>query len=264
LVTSIGSRDREINAQLLKELSMWSPLEDMTGGDHPGREIAADQIADFLRTHRFGPHNCVAWGAGCFRPSIELIVERRHGARNRRIHRRHRRLREIIEVVRSGVLGIFTHYPKDLKHALGFLIRREGSPPLLLAWGGARGWSGACADIRRESTPNAWFLDRPFVIRIETLGGDISRGCGSSRHGSALFAPASFYIERQYQRTNTAATLWWRLGSGVLSAVDRPSLACMVAAAPSLPRLFDCRDVLVKISPQARWSKIVKKISFRG
>jgi putative Mg2+ transporter-C (MgtC) family protein len=71
-----------------------------------------------------------------------------------------------------------------------------------------------------------------FVIAGLTLGGDISRVAAQVVTGSG-FICAGVILHRgaDIRGLNTAATLWCISATGVLAAVDRPLLACMVACA---------------------------------
>src|SRR5450432_4586484 len=71
-----------------------------------------------------------------------------------------------------------------------------------------------------------------FVIAGLTLGGDISRVAAQVVTGSG-FICAGVILHRgtDIRGLNTAATLWCASAMGVLSAVNRPLLACLVASA---------------------------------
>jgi putative Mg2+ transporter-C (MgtC) family protein len=98
-----------------------------------------------------------------------------------------------------------------------------------------------------------------FVIAGLSLGGDVSRVAAQVVTGSG-FICAGVILHRgaNISGLNTAATLWCASAVGVLSGVDRPSLACMVAAATLLTNvaLHYVEHVLVKISAA---SKMVPK-----
>ena len=98
-----------------------------------------------------------------------------------------------------------------------------------------------------------------FVIAGLGLGGDISRVAAQVVTGSG-FICAGVILHRgaNISGLNTAATLWCASAVGMLSAVDRPSLACMVAAATLFTNvcLHFVEHVLVKISAA---SKMVPK-----
>jgi putative Mg2+ transporter-C (MgtC) family protein len=71
-----------------------------------------------------------------------------------------------------------------------------------------------------------------FTISGLTLGGDVSRVAAQVVTGSG-FICAGVILHRgtDIRGLNTAATLWCASAMGVLSAVDRPLLACLVASA---------------------------------
>jgi putative Mg2+ transporter-C (MgtC) family protein len=71
-----------------------------------------------------------------------------------------------------------------------------------------------------------------FVIAGLTLGGDISRVAAQVVTGSG-FICAGVILHRgaDIRGLNTAATLWCTSAMGVLAAVNRPLLACMVGSA---------------------------------
>ena len=98
-----------------------------------------------------------------------------------------------------------------------------------------------------------------FVIAGLSMGGEISRVAAQVVTGSG-FICAGVILHRgaNISGLNTAATLWCASAVGVLSAVDRPSLACLVAAATLLTNvcLHFVEHVLVKISAA---SKMVPK-----
>jgi putative Mg2+ transporter-C (MgtC) family protein len=77
-----------------------------------------------------------------------------------------------------------------------------------------------------------------FVIAGLSLGGDVSRVAAQVVTGSG-FICAGVILHRgaNISGLNTAATLWCASAMGVLSGVDRPLLACMVAAATLLTNI---------------------------
>src|SRR5476649_907621 len=77
-----------------------------------------------------------------------------------------------------------------------------------------------------------------FTISGLTLGGDVSRVAAQVVTGSG-FICAGVILHRgaDVRGLNTAATLWCASAMGVLSGVDRPLLACMVAAATLLTNI---------------------------
>jgi len=94
-----------------------------------------------------------------------------------------------------------------------------------------------------------------FVIAGLSMGGEISRVAAQVVTGSG-FICAGVILHRgaNISGLNTAATLWCASAVGVLSAVDRPSLACLVAAATLLTNvcLHFVEHVLVKISAASK------------
>lgn len=94
-----------------------------------------------------------------------------------------------------------------------------------------------------------------FVIAGLSLGGDISRVAAQVVTGSG-FICAGVILHRgaNISGLNTAATLWCASAVGVLSGVDRPLLACMVAAATLFTNvvLHYVEHVLVKISAASK------------
>lgn len=89
-----------------------------------------------------------------------------------------------------------------------------------------------------------------FVIAGLSLGGDVSRVAAQVVTGSG-FICAGVILHRgtDIRGLNTAATLWCASAMGVLSGVDRPLLACMVAAVTLLTNvaLHYVEHVLVKM-----------------
>jgi putative Mg2+ transporter-C (MgtC) family protein len=77
-----------------------------------------------------------------------------------------------------------------------------------------------------------------FTISGLTLGGDISRVAAQVVTGSG-FICAGVILHRgtDVRGLNTAATLWCASAMGVLSAVNRPLLACLVASAVLLTNI---------------------------
>jgi putative Mg2+ transporter-C (MgtC) family protein len=77
-----------------------------------------------------------------------------------------------------------------------------------------------------------------FTISGLTLGGDVSRVAAQVVTGSG-FICAGVILHRgtDIRGLNTAATLWCASAMGVLSAVDRPLLACLVASAVLLTNI---------------------------
>jgi putative Mg2+ transporter-C (MgtC) family protein len=71
-----------------------------------------------------------------------------------------------------------------------------------------------------------------FTISGLTLGGDVSRVAAQVVTGSG-FICAGVILHRgaDIRGLNTAATLWCASAMGVLAAVDRPLLACLVSGA---------------------------------
>jgi putative Mg2+ transporter-C (MgtC) family protein len=71
-----------------------------------------------------------------------------------------------------------------------------------------------------------------FTISGLTLGGDVSRVAAQVVTGSG-FICAGVILHRgtDIRGLNTAATLWCASAMGVLAAVDRPLLSCLVAGA---------------------------------
>jgi len=94
-----------------------------------------------------------------------------------------------------------------------------------------------------------------FVVAGLSLGGDVSRVAAQVVTGSG-FICAGVILHRgaNISGLNTAATLWCASAVGMLSAVDRPSLACMVAAATLVTNvcLHFVEHVLVKISAASK------------
>jgi putative Mg2+ transporter-C (MgtC) family protein len=94
-----------------------------------------------------------------------------------------------------------------------------------------------------------------FVIAGLSMGGEISRVAAQVVTGSG-FICAGVILHRgaNISGLNTAATLWCASAVGMLSAVDRPSLACMVAAATLVTNvcLHFVEHVLVKISAASK------------
>jgi putative Mg2+ transporter-C (MgtC) family protein len=90
-----------------------------------------------------------------------------------------------------------------------------------------------------------------FVIAGLSLGGDVSRVAAQVVTGSG-FICAGVILHRgtDIRGLNTAATLWCASAMGVLSGVNRPLLACMVASATLLTNigLHYVEHVLVKMS----------------
>src|SRR5258707_1564534 len=98
-----------------------------------------------------------------------------------------------------------------------------------------------------------------FVIAGLSLGGDVSRVAAQVVTGSG-FICAGVILHRgaNISGLNTAATLWCASAVGMLSAVDRPSLACMGAAATLFTNV--CFDFLVHVLVQiSAASKMVPK-----
>jgi putative Mg2+ transporter-C (MgtC) family protein len=94
-----------------------------------------------------------------------------------------------------------------------------------------------------------------FVIAGLGLGSEASRVAAQVVTGSG-FICAGVILHRgaSISGLNTAATLWCASAVGVMSAVDRPSLACMVAAATLVTNiaLHYVEHVLVKISATSK------------
>jgi putative Mg2+ transporter-C (MgtC) family protein len=90
-----------------------------------------------------------------------------------------------------------------------------------------------------------------FVIAGLSLGGDVSRVAAQVVTGSG-FICAGVILHRgtDIRGLNTAATLWCASAMGVLSGVDRPILACLVASATLLTNvvLHYVEHVLLKMS----------------
>jgi putative Mg2+ transporter-C (MgtC) family protein len=98
-----------------------------------------------------------------------------------------------------------------------------------------------------------------FVIAGLSLGGDISRVAAQVVTGSG-FICAGVILHRgtDVRGLNTAATLWCASAMGVLAAVGRPLLACMVASATLLTNitLHYVEHALVKISVDGAEKKL--------
>jgi putative Mg2+ transporter-C (MgtC) family protein len=77
-----------------------------------------------------------------------------------------------------------------------------------------------------------------FTIAGLTLGGEASRVAAQVVTGSG-FICAGVILHRgaDIRGLNTAATLWCASAMGVLSAVDRPMLSCLVASAVVLTNI---------------------------
>ncbi len=90
-----------------------------------------------------------------------------------------------------------------------------------------------------------------FVIAGLVLGGEISRVAAQVVTGSG-FICAGVILHRgaDVRGLNTSATLWCASAMGVLSGVNRPLLACLVAAAVLLTNitLHYVEHVLVKMT----------------
>jgi putative Mg2+ transporter-C (MgtC) family protein len=77
-----------------------------------------------------------------------------------------------------------------------------------------------------------------FVISGLVLGGDISRVAAQVVTGSGfLCAGVILHRGTDIRGLNTAATLWCTSAMGVLAAVNRPLLACLVAGAVLLTNI---------------------------
>jgi putative Mg2+ transporter-C (MgtC) family protein len=92
-----------------------------------------------------------------------------------------------------------------------------------------------------------------FVIAGLTLGGEISRVAAQVVTGSG-FICAGVILHRgtDVRGLNTAATLWCTSAMGVLTGVNRPLLACMVASATLATNiaLHYVEHVLIKMTAQ--------------
>jgi putative Mg2+ transporter-C (MgtC) family protein len=89
-----------------------------------------------------------------------------------------------------------------------------------------------------------------FVIAGLSLGGDVSRVAAQVVTGSGFIcAGVILHQGTDIRGLNTAATLWCTSAMGVLAAVNRPLLACMVASATLLTNvaLHYVEHVLVKM-----------------
>jgi putative Mg2+ transporter-C (MgtC) family protein len=77
-----------------------------------------------------------------------------------------------------------------------------------------------------------------FTISGLTLGGDVSRVAAQVVTGSG-FICAGVILHRgtDIRGLNTAATLWCASAMGVLAAVNRPLLACLVGSAVMLTNI---------------------------
>src|ERR1700730_15020388 len=94
------------------------------------------------------------------------------------------------------------------------------------------------------------FGSAAFVVAGLSLGGDISRVAAQVVTGSGFIcAGVSLHQGTDIRGLNTAATLWCASAMGVLAAVDRPLLACMVACVTLLTNvaLHYVEHVLVKL-----------------
>lgn len=90
-----------------------------------------------------------------------------------------------------------------------------------------------------------------FVVAGLVLGGELSRVAAQVVTGSG-FICGGVILHRgtDVRGLNTAATLWCTSAIGVMSAVNRPLLACLVAAAVLLTNiaLHYVEHVLIKVS----------------
>jgi putative Mg2+ transporter-C (MgtC) family protein len=89
-----------------------------------------------------------------------------------------------------------------------------------------------------------------FVVAGLALGGDVSRVAAQVVTGSGFIcAGVILHQGTDIRGLNTAATLWCTSAMGVLAAVNRPLLACVVATATLLTNiaLHYVEHVLLKL-----------------
>src|ERR1700730_17592668 len=94
------------------------------------------------------------------------------------------------------------------------------------------------------------FGSAAFVVAGLSLGGDISRVAAQVATGSGFIcAGVILHQGTDIRGLNAAATLWCTSAMGVLAAVNRPLLACMVATATLLTNiaLHYVEHVLLKV-----------------
>lgn len=92
-----------------------------------------------------------------------------------------------------------------------------------------------------------------FVVAGISLGGDLSRVAAQVVTGSGFIcAGVILHQGTNIRGLNTAATLWCTSALGVLAAVDRPLLACIVAGVTLLTNvaLHYVEHVIVKITAE--------------
>lgn len=92
-----------------------------------------------------------------------------------------------------------------------------------------------------------------FVVAGISLGGDLSRVAAQVVTGSGFIcAGVILHQGTDIRGLNTAATLWCTSALGVLAAVDRPLLACIVAGVTLLTNvaLHYVEHVIVKITAE--------------
>jgi putative Mg2+ transporter-C (MgtC) family protein len=94
------------------------------------------------------------------------------------------------------------------------------------------------------------FGSAAFVVAGLALGGDVSRVAAQVVTGSGFIcAGVILHQGTDIRGLNTAATLWCTSAMGVLAAVNRPLLACVVATATLLTNiaLHHVEHVLLKL-----------------
>ncbi|MDP9088433.1 MAG: MgtC/SapB family protein [Pseudomonadota bacterium] len=92
-----------------------------------------------------------------------------------------------------------------------------------------------------------------FVVAGISLGGDLSRVAAQVVTGSGFIcAGVILHQGTDIRGLNTAATLWCTSALGVLAAVDRPLLACIVAGVTLLTNvaLHYVEHVILKITAE--------------
>jgi putative Mg2+ transporter-C (MgtC) family protein len=97
------------------------------------------------------------------------------------------------------------------------------------------------------------FGSAAFVVAGLSLGGDISRVAAQVVTGSGFIcAGVILHQGTDIRGLNTAATLWCTSAMGVLAAVNRPLLACMVAGVTLLTNIamHYVEHVMVKITAE--------------